>query len=127
SPAAHSGARAATRTRAGIPHMYIETVRIHIPPDGAEAFEAAFASLADLLRRNNQCLTYELSRSVTAPDTYALRIEWTPDSDRIAGVRDGEHLGPLLAELMPYILGVDETFVTETTDVGGEGGALRMP
>ncbi|MEY9892738.1 hypothetical protein ABIA31_006416 [Catenulispora sp. MAP5-51] len=25
---------------------------------------------------------------------------------------------------MPYILGVDETFVTETTEVGGQGGAL---
>lgn len=105
--------------------MYIETVRIHIPPDGAEDFEAAFASLADLLRRNNQCLTYELSRSVSAADTYALRIEWTPDSDQIGGVRDGEHLQPLLAELMPYILGVEETFVTETVDVSGEGGALR--
>lgn len=107
--------------------MYIETVRIHIPPDGAQAFEAAFADLAGLLRRNNQCLTYELSRSVSNPDTYALRIEWTPDSDQIGGVRDGEHLTPLLAELMPYILGVDETFVTETTAVGGEGGALLGP
>lgn len=107
--------------------MYIETVRIHIPPNGAEVFEAAFASLADLLRQNQQCLTYELSRSVSTPDTYALRIEWTPDSDQIGGVRDGEHLAPLLAELMPYILGVEETFVSETTDVGGEGGALLGP
>ena len=107
--------------------MYIETVRIHIPPDGEEAFEAAFASLADLLRRNQQCLTYELSRSVPAPDTYALRIEWASDSDRIGGVRDGEHLTPLLAELMPYILGVEETFLAETTDVSGEGGALLGP
>lgn len=107
--------------------MYIETVRLHIPPDGAQAFEAAFADLAALLQHNNQCLTYELSRSVASPDTYALRIEWTPDSDQIGGVRDGEHLAPLLAELMPYILGVGETFVTETTDVGGEGGALLGP
>ncbi|WP_194914388.1 antibiotic biosynthesis monooxygenase family protein [Catenulispora rubra] len=107
--------------------MYIETVRIHIPPDGAEPFEGAFASLTELLRRNRQCLAYELSRSVAAPDTYALRIEWTSDSDQIGGVRDGEHLTPLLAELMPYILGVKETFVTETTDVSGKGGALLGP
>ncbi|MEZ0111414.1 quinol monooxygenase YgiN [Catenulispora sp. EB89] len=107
--------------------MYIETVRIHIPPDGAEPFEAAFASLTDLLRHNQQCLTYELSRSIATPDTYVLRIEWSPDSDRIGGVRDGEHLAPLLAELMPYILGVEETFLTETTDVSGEGGALLGP
>lgn len=105
--------------------MYIETVRIHIPPNTAETFEAAVADLADLLHHNKQCLTYELSRSVTNPDTYMLRIEWTPDSDQIGGVRDGEHLAPLLAELMPAVLGVDETFVTETTDVSGDGGALR--
>jgi quinol monooxygenase YgiN len=104
--------------------MYIETVRIRIPPDGAEAFEAAFASLTQLLRRNQQCLTYELSRAITAPDTYSLRIEWASDSDQIGGVRDGEHLAPLLAELMPYMLGVEETFLAETTDVSGEGGGL---
>lgn len=104
--------------------MYIETVRIHIPPNGAQVFEGAFAGLTDLLRHNQQCLTYELSRSISTPDTYVLRIEWAPDSDQIGGVRDGEHLAPLLAELMPYILGVEETFVTETTEVGGQGGAL---
>ena len=107
--------------------MYIETVRIHIPPDGAESFEAAFAGLTDLLRHNQQCMAYELSRSVNAPGTYALRIEWSPDSDQIGGVRDGEHLAPLLAELMPYILGVEETFLAETTDVSGEGGGLLGP
>jgi quinol monooxygenase YgiN len=105
--------------------MYIETVRIHIPPDGAEAFEAAHASLTEMLRRNSQCVSYELSRGVTKPDTYVLRIEWTPDSDQIGGVRDGEHLAPLLAELMPYILGVEEMFLSETTEVSGDGGALR--
>ena len=107
--------------------MYIETIRIHIPPNGGKDFESAFASLTDRLRHNRQCMTYELSRSISTPDTYALRIEWSPDSNQIGGVRDGEHLAPLLAELMPYILGVEETFLTETTDVSGEGGALLGP
>ena len=104
--------------------MYIETVRIKVAPNETEAFEAAHCTIAEMLSDNTQCVAYELSRSITTPGIYVLRIEWAADSDRIGGVRDGEHLAPLLAELMPYILGVEETFLTETTDVRGDGGAL---
>ncbi|NUP49236.1 MAG: antibiotic biosynthesis monooxygenase [Catenulispora sp.] len=105
--------------------MYIETVRFIVPPSGADAFESAVRSgVADLLQGNPQCFAYELSRGVGDPATYVLRIEWTTDSDRIGGVRDGEHLAPLLAELRPYILSVAEAYITETTPVRGDGGAI---
>src|ERR1051326_158455 len=98
--------------------MYIETVRFIVPPGHAGVFEsAAHECVAELLQRNGQCFAYELSRGVGDPATYVLRIEWTEDADRIGGVRDGEHLTPLLAELRPYIVCVAETFVTETTAV----------
>lgn len=105
--------------------MYIETVRFVVAPDSADGFEAAaHDGVATMLQHNAQCFTYELSRGVGDPATYVLRIEWTEDSDRIGGVRDGEHLAPLLAELRPYILSVAEAYVTETTAVQGDGGAI---
>ncbi|MBW8804620.1 MAG: hypothetical protein AUG49_17870 [Catenulispora sp. 13_1_20CM_3_70_7] len=105
--------------------MYIETVRFIVPPGNAGAFEsAAHDGIADLLHRNSQCFGYELSRGVGDPATYVLRIEWTEDSDRIGGVRDGEHLAPLLATVRPHIVCVAETFITETTVVRGDGGAI---
>ncbi|GAA1991376.1 putative quinol monooxygenase [Catenulispora subtropica] len=105
--------------------MYIETVRFIVPPSGAEGFEAAVrGGVAEMLQSNAQCFTYELSRGVGDPATYVLRIEWTEDSDRIGGVRDGEHLSPLLAELRPHFLSVAEAYITETTTVRGDGGAI---
>lgn len=105
--------------------MYIETIRFIVPPNGADAFQSAVhEGVAELLRGNGQCFSYELSRGVGDPATFVLRIDWTEDSDRIGGVRDGEHLGPLLAELRPYILDVAECFITETTAVRGDGGAI---
>jgi hypothetical protein len=105
--------------------MYIETVRFIVPPGNAGAFESAAQNgITALLRRNSQCFGYELSRGVGDPATYALRIEWTEDSDRIGGVRDCEHLAPLLAALRPHIVCVAETFITETTMVQGDGGAI---
>jgi quinol monooxygenase YgiN len=105
--------------------MYIETLRFIIPPSGADAFESAVRTgVAELLQGNGQCFSYELARGVGDPATYVLRIEWTGDSDRIGGVRDGEHLSLLLADLRPYILSVAETYITETTPVRGDGGAI---
>jgi quinol monooxygenase YgiN len=105
--------------------MYIETVRFIVPPTGADAFESAVRSgVTGMLERNAQCFSYELSRGVGDPATYVLRIEWTEDSDRLGGVRDGEHLAPLLAELRPHILSVAESYITETTPVRGDGGAI---
>lgn len=105
--------------------MYIETIRFIVPPTGADAFESAVrCGVAELLQDNGQCFSYELSRGVGDPATYVLRIEWTGDSDRIGGVRDGEHLAPLLTELRPHILSVAETYITETTPVRGDGGAI---
>ncbi|GAA2024048.1 hypothetical protein GCM10009839_22270 [Catenulispora yoronensis] len=105
--------------------MYIETVRFIVPPSGADAFEAVVrGGVVNLLERNNQCFAYELARGVGDPATYVLRIEWTEDSDRIGGVRDGEHLAPLLREVRPYILSVVEAYITETTAVRGDGGAI---
>jgi quinol monooxygenase YgiN len=105
--------------------MYIETIRFIVPPTGAEAFVAAVGSaVGAMLQHNGQCFAYELSRGVGDPATYVLRIEWTEDSDRIGGVRDGEHLAPLLAELRPHVLSVAEAYITETTPVRGDGGAI---
>lgn len=105
--------------------MFIETVRFIVPPTGADTFETVVRTgVAAMLERNTQCFAYELSRGVGDPATYVLRIEWTEDSDRVGGVRDGEHLAPLLTELRPHILSVAEAYITETTPVRGDGGAI---
>jgi hemoglobin len=104
--------------------MIVEYLRYRVPPGGEDGFQAAYARAAVHLGRAEQCVDYELARSVDEPQCFVLRIVWTGAEDHMKGFRSGPHFGPFFEEIRPYVQDIEEMRHYERTDVRGEGGAV---
>lgn len=99
--------------------MIVEYIRYKLPTSTCPAFEADYARAAASLGASPFCLGYELSRCVDEPGTYVLRIHWTSAQDHMQGFRHGEHFGPFLAAIRPYVPQIEEMRHYEPTAVVG--------
>ena len=104
--------------------MIVEYIRYRIGAGQRTEFEQAYARAARVLSEARQCEAYELTRSVDEPDCYVLRISWTSARDHLEGFRQGELFPAFLAEIKPYIAGIEEMRDYEQTAVRGTGGAV---
>jgi hemoglobin len=106
--------------------MIVEYIRYQVAEDRAAGFEAAYGRAAVSLEAAPQCVDYELSRCVDAPDQYILRITWTSADDHTAGFRAGPHFGAFFAEVKPYFADIQEMRHYERTSVMGAGGSAEL-
>lgn len=104
--------------------MIVEYVRYHLADHERDGFEAAYGQAADLLRQAEQCVDYELARSVDEPTCYILRITWTSARDHVEAFRGGELFAPFLVAVRPFAAQIEEMRHYERTSVHGSGAAL---
>ncbi|MGV9677860.1 putative quinol monooxygenase [Nocardia sp. NPDC003482] len=76
-------------------------ITIRVAPGCAAEFEAAFAALAEVVRREPGCEQYELFRGTGDPDTFVMLERWT-DRDLLAAHQRVERAdnAPLVEALM---------------------------
>ena len=70
--------------------MIYETVRLHVDPARAAAFEAAVGRCADLFRNARGCRGVWLERLVTVQDQYQLRVGWDSYDDHMVHFRGSD-------------------------------------
>ena len=97
--------------------MIVEYLRYRVPPGGEDEFQAAYARAAVHLGRAEQCVDYELARSVDEPQCFVLRIVWTGAEEHMKGFRGGPHFGPFFEEVRPYLQDIEEMRHYEATGV----------
>src|SRR3954447_23084437 len=104
--------------------MIVEYIRYRIAEERQDACLADDGRAAQVLARADQCVDYELSRSVDEPACHVLRITWTSAEDHLQGFRDGDLVPGLPAAIRPYLPDIEEMRHYERTSVTGTGSAV---
>ena len=68
--------------------MILEIATLHIRPDDAVAFEAAFAAAARILSSAEGYISHELQRSVDTQNGYVLLVHWQTKENHTVGFRE---------------------------------------
>lgn len=97
--------------------MIVEYIRYALTEHSPAALIEAYSRAAPHLDAAPECLGYELSQSVEEPTSLILRIEWTSAEGHMSGFRKGEHFGPFLAAIRPFIPEIAEMRHYEQTRV----------
>src|SRR3954447_26698236 len=104
--------------------MIVEYIRYRIAEERQDACLADDGRAAQVLARADQCVDYELSRSVDEPACHVLRITWTSADDHLKGFRGGELFPAFLAAVRPYVGAIEEMRHYERTPVHGAGASV---
>ncbi|TDE10971.1 group II truncated hemoglobin [Jiangella asiatica] len=104
--------------------MIVEYIRYRIEAAAAEEFEAAYRRAGAVLREVRECVDFELTRCVEAPEQYVVRIRWTSAEAHLSGFRNGPAFARFFEQVRPYVDAIEEMRHYETTGVGGGGGCV---
>jgi heme-degrading monooxygenase HmoA len=83
--------------------MTPEVLRYRVPSEQSEAFVAAYARAAVILRESPECRGVELLRSARDAELFLLLIRWTSAEAHMQGFRRSERFRRFLAEVGPYV------------------------
>lgn len=97
--------------------MIVEYVRYRIGPEAASEFRAAYARAAESLRASSECLGFELTVCVEAPEAYTLRILWSSLEGHLEGFRKSVEFTSFLREIGPFRDRIEEMRHYERTEV----------
>ncbi|NEB77263.1 antibiotic biosynthesis monooxygenase [Streptomyces sp. SID14478] len=101
----------------------VEYIRYRIPEARSAEFLAAYTRASRHLAASPHCVGYELDRCEEDFENFILRIVWTSTEDHLEGFRESELFAGFVAEIRPYVGGIDEMRHYKPTTVRGPGSA----
>jgi len=83
--------------------MIVEYIRYEMKTHTPDDLVAAYLRASEALRASEECVGYDLTQCVEAPNALILRIHWTSADAHMLGFRRGPNFPPFLAAIRPFI------------------------
>lgn len=85
--------------------MVLEIAEITVQPGDEEAFAAAYARAAHLVRDSPGCVSMRMTKGIESPSRFVLLVEWEKITDHTEGFRGSQSFLDWRNELGPYFAG----------------------